>query len=202
MKGLIRTASGALAVVACLGSAQWAMAHTGHHEAAEGALLAGLTHPVFGLDHLLAMLASGLLAVRAGTARAAWLVPASFVGLMLVGGALAALGVPLPGAEWGIAISVLFLGLAAAALPTARAEAGALLLGAFALCHGHAHVAELGGLSLAPYALGFSIATLALHAAAIAAGYGLVRLAQQGSAPVRVAGGLIAATFAVLMVLG
>lgn len=52
----------------------------------------GFMHPITGVDYLLAMVAVGMLAARLG-GRALWLVPLSFVGLMVVGGALSMAGI-------------------------------------------------------------------------------------------------------------
>ncbi len=183
------------AVAACLACAQAAFAHPGHPTAAEG-LAAGALHPLLGLDHLLAALASGLLAVRIGTRRACWLVPAAFAGSMLLGGALAATGLALPPAEWGIALSVLVLGLLVAA-PKARLGGSAGVVAVFAACHGHAHVAELSGQALAPYMAGILTVTLLLHAAAIAAGVAAMQSRREPA--VRLAGAAIATGFAVLL---
>ena len=73
----------------------------------------GLTHPIFGLDHLLAMLSVGILSVQMG-GRAIWTVPLTFVCFMLVGGILGMVGIPFFSVEIGIALSVLLLGLAIA----------------------------------------------------------------------------------------
>ena len=102
----------------------------------------GFTHPFTGLDHMLAMVAVGLWAGLNG-GRALWAWPAAFVGVMVLGGALGIAGVAVPMVEPGILASVVVLGLlvlAAAQLPVA---AGAVLVAAFALLHGHAHGAEL-----------------------------------------------------------
>ena len=63
-----------------------AFAHTGAghmHGFADG-----FTHPLGGLDHILAMVTVGVLAWQLG-GRAIWLLPASFVALMAIGGLLA-----------------------------------------------------------------------------------------------------------------
>ncbi|MDX5445820.1 MAG: HupE/UreJ family protein, partial [Zoogloeaceae bacterium] len=84
-----------------------ALAHPGHESAS---FFSGFGHPIGGADHLLAMLAVGLLAARqAGRAR--WALPAAFVLTMLAGAGLGAIGVALPAVETGIALSVLVLGL-------------------------------------------------------------------------------------------
>lgn len=165
-----------------------ALAHTGI--GATHGLLQGLGHPVSGLDHLLAMTMAGMLAARLG-GRALWLVPASFLLAMALGGMLGMAGAVLPLAEAGIALSVVLLGAALALdlrAPVALAMAG---IGVLALFHGHAHGAEMpenaAGLA---YGAGFMLATAALHAA----GIGLGLLTRKAGAPVlRMAGGLASA---------
>mgnify|MGYP002700646097 FL=1 len=62
-----------------------AFAHPGH---GTSGLVSGLSHPLFGLDHLLAMVAVGLCAAKlGGTAR--WLLPVLFVSIMVLGGSVA-----------------------------------------------------------------------------------------------------------------
>ena len=97
-----------------------AFAHGGHDHSG---LLAGVAHPITGLDHLLAMLAVGLWAAQqSGTAR--WALPGTFVATMLLGGLLGFAGLEIPLMETGIAGSVLAFGLlvaVAARLPVAMA---------------------------------------------------------------------------------
>jgi urease accessory protein len=161
-------------------------------------LFAGALHPLTGPDHLLAMLASGLLAVRIGTRRALWVVPCAFVGLMIFGGVQAYLGWPLAHAEWGVGASVLVLGLMVALAPRLPLTVGAGCVGLFAHFHGHAHVAELGGSAPLPYMAGFVVMTLALHAGAIGAGVLAVRARRPTM--VRFAGAAIAGGFALLLI--
>lgn len=159
-----------------------AFAHPGHDQAG---LLAGLSHPLLGLDHLLAMLAVGLWAAQQrGATR--WVLPLAFVASMLLGGLLGFAGLRLPLLETGIAGSVLAFGLlvaVAARLPRAMALG---LTGLFALSHGVAHGLELPALASPwTYAAGFVAATSVLHAS----GYALVRYLPQAAAPlVRLAG--------------
>jgi urease accessory protein len=153
----------------------------------------GFMHPFLGFDHLLAMLAVGIWAAQLG-GRARWAVPATFVALVGVGGALALAGVALPRVEAGIAVSLLVMGLliaTAARLPT---WIGMLVVGVFALLHGHAHGSELP-MQVAEFGdgAGMLTATALLHAI----GFGLatavrgrVRFAQQG---IRLSGAAIAA---------
>ena len=139
--------------------------------------LSGLSHPLLGLDHILAMLAVGLWAAQLG-GRATWLVPATFVGLMTVGGTLGMAGFTLPFVEEGILVSVLMLGVlitASVRLPLAVSMG---VVGLFAIFHGHAHGTEMQlGLSGLGYGLGFILTTAGLHAC----GIGLGRLAQHQS---------------------
>jgi urease accessory protein len=112
-----------------------AMAHTG--AGTTHGFWAGLAHPLVGLDHVLAMAAVGLWAALAG-GRAVWAWPAAFVGLMVAAALVALADVPLPGAEIGIALSVVALGaLVALRLPSRCGRAAlcglALFLG---LAHG------------------------------------------------------------------
>ncbi|MBH9378241.1 HupE/UreJ family protein, partial [Pseudomonas aeruginosa] len=132
-----------LAALALLAAPALAFAHPGH---GEHGLVAGLAHPLTGLDHLLAMFAVGLWAAQQqGAARLA--LPCTFVGTMLVGGLLGFEGLQLPFMETGIAASVLALGLCVALAvrpPLPLAMAATAL---FALAHGVAHGLELPSLA-------------------------------------------------------
>ena len=132
-----------------------------------GGLLAGLLHPLLGLDHLVAMVAVGLWGAFLG-APAVWLLPVVFPLVMALGGVLGMAQVPLPAVEVGIAVSGMVLGLMVALAVRAPLWLAALLVGVFAVFHGHAHGAELPGAAhpLA-YSLGFVVSTGALHAAGI-----------------------------------
>lgn len=164
-----------------------ALAHTG--VGAVHGFGAGLMHPLFGLDHLLAMVAVGLWAgLTGGRARLAY--PLAFVGMMVLSGLWGMSGAALPGVEIGIAVSVVVLGLAIALKATPPLAAGAAACAIFAIFHGHAHGAELPqGASGLGYALGFVLATAALHGA----GLGLAGLlAARAPLLARVAGGGLA----------
>jgi urease accessory protein len=163
------------------------LAHPGH---GESGFVAGLMHPLSGLDHLLAMVAVGILGVRCG-GRGLWMVPLTFMSCMVLGGLLATTGMPVPLADWGIALSVLVFGGMAAIASTPRSWVSCLVVGSFALLHGCAHVAEMeAGQGRGPYVSGFLLATAALHAS----GIGFAVLATRSAPPVvlRVAGGAIA----------
>src|SRR5690606_582481 len=107
-------------------------------------------------------------------------VPSAFVGTMAIGFAAATLGAPLPFVEPVILASVIFIGIAVAlALPVPTA-AIAGMVGFFALFHGHAHGGELGAAGAWEFALGFILATAALHLVGILAGLALARFNGQG----------------------
>jgi urease accessory protein len=164
-----------------------ASAHPGH--GAGNAAAAGFAHPFTGLDHLLAMLAVGLWAAQLG-GRARWMVPASFVAAMTVGGAMAFNDITLTIVEPAIITSVLVLGVLiaiAARMPVVVASA---VVGLFAIFHGYAHVSEVRqGDAFLAYAAGFVVASALLHTLGLALGI----LFQQSRQPVltRICGGLV-----------
>lgn len=137
-----------------------------------GSFMAGFSHPLFGLDHILAMVAVGLWAAMVG-GRAVWMVPAAFVATMVVGFGAAIAGAPLPFVEPAILASVVALGLLVALAVNLPVWAGAAIVGLFALFHGHAHGEEIGVATALPYLLGFASATALLHIAGIAIGLAL-----------------------------
>ena len=187
----LRTAAFAVAMTAIPGAA---FAHTGAGEA--HGFLHGFVHPVGGLDHVLAMIAVGLFAARLG-GRALWLVPASFVLMMVAGAGWSLAGYGLSFVEAGIAFSVVALGLALAIGRTLPDGIAAALVGGFAVFHGYAHGAEIpadvSGLS---YGTGFVLATVLLHLTGIALWLGVGRFAdgrilRVGGAAIAVAGGAL-----------
>lgn len=175
-----------------------AVAHTG--VGATHGFEHGFVHPISGADHVAAMVMVGLFAWRIG-GRAIWLVPAAFMSLMAVGGALGLTGVALPFVETGIALSLVVLGAAVAGGLKAPTAAAMGLVGLFAVFHGYAHGAEApetaGGLA---YACGFMLATALLHAAGLGFGALIGRLANDDRL-VRAAGGA-AVAFGVLLLVG
>lgn len=131
--------------------------------------MSGAQHPVYGLDHILAMVVIGVWALQIG-GRAVWAVPLGFVGTMAVGFVAARLGLSLPFVEPIIVISSIALGLCAMfALrpPLPLAVALASFFGAF---HGHAHGAELGEAVPIAFGLGFVLVTAVLHASGVLLG--------------------------------
>lgn len=149
----------------CLPQFVWA-----HDLNAGGGFMSGFSHPVLGLDHLLAMISVGILSAQMG-GRAIWSVPSVFVGVMLVGGVLGMQGFPLISVELGIAFSVFALGLALVAEKKAPPMLAMLFVGIFAIFHGHAHGTEMPYLAEPIlYALGFFVGTASLHIAGVLIG--------------------------------
>jgi urease accessory protein len=130
----------------------------------------GFLHPLLGIDHLLAMIAVGLLAVTSGSRRALFLVPAAFVGTMAFGALLGAMGYGAPWTENFIMASLVVLGAVVAWARPVPLAATAPLVALFAFFHGMAHGAELpadGGLA---FGIGAVATTALLHAVGIGLG--------------------------------
>ncbi|MCW5712996.1 MAG: HupE/UreJ family protein [Bauldia sp.] len=168
-----------------------AFAHTGDHSSG---LAHGFAHPITGLDHILAMVMVGIFAWQLG-GRAVWLVPATFVVVMALGGVLGISGVEVPFVEIGIALSVVVLGAAVAFGAKAPLAAAMALVGFFAIFHGHAHGMEMpGDAGRLAYGIGFMLGTALLHLGGIAIGIVIGRLADRnGPAVTRAAGALVGA---------
>ena len=161
-----------------------ALAHTGHEA---GSFIAGMGHPVSGLDHVLAMLAVGLWAAQIG-GRALWAAPVTFVAAMLAGGAMGAAGLPFPAVEPMILASVVILGALIALAVRLPLMAALPVLALFGAAHGWAHGVEGPATGMLAYAAGFAAVTAALHGAGLLAGLALQRLVG-----LRFLGGLTAA---------
>ena len=171
-----------------LAAAAPAFAHINPEE--HGSFMAGVSHPLFGLDHILVMVAAGLWAARIG-GRALWIVPSAFAGTMVTGYALALSGIGLPFVEPAILASVIALGLLVAMAVRLPVSASAAIAGVFALFHGHAHGGELGSAGALQFGIGFVIATALLHVAGIGLGIAAGRFAHGGIVS-RIAGALTA----------
>lgn len=134
-------------------------------------LMSGITHPILGLDHLLAMVAVGIISIQIG-GRAMWQVPLTFVSFLIIGAVLALLGLNLPLIETGVALSVLICGIAIASAYKIDIKIALVCTAFFALFHGYAHGTEIP-LIASPvlYAIGFTISTALLHISGILAGH-------------------------------
>jgi urease accessory protein len=140
----------------------------------------GLSHPVLGLDHFLAMVCVGVVSSQIG-GRAIWTVPSLFVLFMIVGGAaglfIEILAITLSDIiEWGIIFSVIFLGLSVAIekkLPTNIIMIAVAFFGSF---HGLAHGIEMPwAVNPLLFALGFSLGTATIHLFGVGIGLALIR---------------------------
>jgi urease accessory protein len=162
----------------------------GHSGSMSGGFIGGFAHPLFGTDHVVAMVAVGLWGAFLGVP-AIWLLPVVFPLVMAAGGVLGILGVPLPAVETGIALSAVVLGMMVALAARPPLWVAAVLVGLFAIFHGHAHGAELPpGADVVAYSVGFVVATGLLHLSGIA--FGLLARWPAGRLAVRAAGGAIA----------
>jgi len=175
-------------LLAALAAPSSAWAHIQAGEA--GGFLSGVHHPISGWDHVLAMVAVGLWGAQLGRP-AVWLLPITFPMVMSLGAMLGLLGMPLPGVEIGIALSALVLGAMVLAEHRPPLGVAAVIVGFFAIFHGHAHGTELpAGQSGLLYSLGFVMATGCLHGVGI--GIGLIHRWKAGRVILRVAGAGVA----------
>jgi len=144
------------------------LAHTGH---ALGGAFDGFLHPITGPDHVLAMVAVGIVAALAHDRRVAWGVPAAFLGGMVLGGAAGMAGISVPAVEVGIALSIVALGLLVASGRRVPAIPMLAIAAVFGAVHGHAHGAEApDAASPLAYVAGFVLATALLHGTGVVAG--------------------------------
>jgi urease accessory protein len=188
------------ALAACVLAPSLAFAHTGIGQTVGFAH--GFTHPVSGLDHVLAMILVGVLALQLG-GRALWLVPTTFVSVMAIGGALGMMGISVPFVEAGIAFSVIVLGTVVALGIRAPLAIAAGVVGLFAIFHGHAHGSEMPAAAAGiAYAAGFMLATSVLHIAGIAIGYLIGKISEQQGAIVMRSAGAIAAVAGIGLLTG
>ena len=167
-----------------------ALAHEGTGLA--GGFVSGFRHPLVGLDHLLAMVSVGIWGAFLGRPLVIAL-PVLFPGAMVFGAAVGMSGIPFPPVEYGIALSVVTLGLMILLAVRAPVVVACVVVGLFALFHGHAHGTELpAAADPIGYSVGFVLCTGLLHVAGIA--LGLLKAVPIGAAALRVGGGLIACT--------
>lgn len=177
-----------LAALLTLASVTSASAHT--EGGIAGGFISGFTHPILGWDHVVAMVAVGLWGAFLEK-RATWLLPVVFPLLMAMGGAWGVVGLPLPAVEAGIAASAIVLGCMIAFAVKPPLIVAAVIVGGFAIFHGHAHGTELPEAANAiAYSVGFVLATGMLHMAGI--GFGFLIRFPGGRFAVRAAGGVIA----------
>lgn len=115
-------------------------AHTGGHIG--NSLMSGLMHPLTGIDHLLVLMAVGLIAAKQG-GKAVFAFPAVFLALMAVGALLGAYAVQIPFVESFIALSLVAFGLLVAINQKQRSAILFMGVSFFAVFHGYAHASEI-----------------------------------------------------------
>jgi urease accessory protein len=179
------------ALLLAIGMPGVAEAHLG---GGDGGLIDGLLHPVFGPDHLIAMVSVGVVSVQLGGVNI-WRLPVAFVAAMTAGAALGIAQVPLPHTELGIAVSVVVLGLGILIAHERTSPWPIIgLVALFGACHGYAHGVEIPkSVGPALYSLGFVIGTAVLHIAGMAIGE-IATLQHWLGRGLRLAGGLVAAS--------
>ena len=160
-----------------LGLPSLALAHTGIGHG----FMQGVAHPIGGVDHLLAMVAVGLLAGRADRA-VLWQIPASFIALMAGGTLIGMTGISLPFIEAGIALSIVTFGLMLASKRNPTLLLTTFAVGFFALFHGHAHGTEvLESVSGVAYVTGLLSMSALLHACGAVIAMLLMRMHQDSA---------------------
>ncbi|MCW1930172.1 MAG: HupE/UreJ family protein [Candidatus Kerfeldbacteria bacterium] len=140
------------------------------HIVASNDLTSGFTHPLFGIDHLLAMVAVGVLSMLLGIARV-WQLPAIFVGFMILGGITGINALPIIGVEQSIALSVIFFGLLIARSQHMPYVLALCTTALFGFMHGYAHGAEMPIVAQPVFfSFGFVLSTLLLHISGVLIG--------------------------------
>ena len=156
-----------------------------------GSFMAGITHPVLGADHFLAMVSVGVVSAQIG-GRAIWTVPGTFVSVMALGALLGMQDVGLGAIEFGIAFSVLVLGGAIAADKRLPVAVAMVAVAVFAVFHGYAHGGEMPQVAEpVRYAVGFLTGTAALHVTGLVIG-DISQHYERGKQALRAAGFIIA----------
>ena len=159
----------------------------------------GLSHPVLGMDHFLAMVSVGIVSAQIG-GRAIWTVPSTFVGIMIIGGMLGIVAEINKGfddqvialnqvgslnyvadyiymiIEYGIILSVILLGFAIAIEKKLSVGIIMIFVGIFGLFHGGAHGLEMPwAANPILFALGFATGTATLHLFGVGIGTFLIK---------------------------
>ena len=139
----------------------------------------GISHPVLGLDHFLAMISVGILSAQIG-GKAIWTVPLTFVAIMTIGGLFGFLLIidEFYFVEIGIILSGIFLGFGISIEKKIPAKLIMIFVGIFGLFHGIAHGLEVpAAANPILFVLGFICGTSALHLFGVAIGYFSIKTA-------------------------
>ena len=133
----------------------------------------GISHPVLGLDHFLAMISVGIVSAQIG-GRAIWTVPLTFVIIMIFGGLFGFLLIieEFYFVEIGIILSVILLGFAISIDKKIPTKIIIFFVGFFGFFHGTAHGIEVpAAANPLLFLLGFICGTTVLHLFGVAIGY-------------------------------
>ena len=130
----------------------------------------GFIHPILGIDHLLTMIIVGVISAIISKS-AIWIIPATFVCAMALGGFIGLSGFVILGAEFWIAVSLIVLSLAVSLGEINRSKISDLtwfvlliFVASFGIAHGNAHGLEIPQTSdPIQFSFGFLIGTSALH---------------------------------------
>ncbi len=164
----------ALIFIAACAISAGASAHIGVDNLAHLSFFTGFLHPLFGMDHLAAMVAVGLwsaLAARRAGPELLW-GPVGFAYMLLVGALLGLQGVTVSSVEPMIAASLLVTGLLVVSRLRVPGIGAAVLVGVFAIFHGLAHGYEMADSPDAAQTLvGMLTATVLLHVAGLGLGW-------------------------------
>jgi len=151
-----------------------------------GGFVGGFIHPISGFDHVVAMVAVGLWGSQLKDP-AIWVLPITFPIVMAFGGIIGGVGIDIPFIEIGIALSAIILGVVVAFEITPKLWIAGVIVGVFAIFHGHAHGTELPkSANIIAYSSGFVIATGFLHLIGIL--FGLLDRYKNGKIAIRVGG--------------
>ena len=139
----------------------------------------GISHPVLGLDHFLAMISVGIVSAQIG-GRAIWTVPSTFVIIMIIGGLFGFLLIieEFYFVEIGIILSVIFLGFGISIEKKIPTKLIMIFVGIFGFFHGTAHGLEVpAAANPILFVLGFICGTSALHLFGVAIGHFSIKTA-------------------------
>ena len=151
-----------IALLSSLMISEPAFAHVSE-EGLKGGFISGYIHPLLGWDHVAAMVAVGIWGAFLGH-RAIWILPIVFPFIMVIGGILGMVGVPVPFIVPGIALSSIIIGLAIAFKWQAPLWIASIIVGSFAIYHGYAHGQNLPAASNPiAFALGFVLGLSLIH---------------------------------------
>jgi len=133
----------------------------------------GISHPVLGFDHFLAMISVGIVSAQIG-GRAIWTVPTTFVSIMTIGGFFGFFLIidEFFFVEVGIIFSVILLGFGISIEKKIPTNLIIFFVGIFGLFHGIAHGIEVpAAANPLLFVLGFICGTTALHIFGVGIGY-------------------------------